>query len=183
MIILFFLISCKIKFNDEEIDWLAYDINDTVSFICSSNIDTFIITNKYLLNTGWKPIEIDRPSSGIYNPIKGSLWIYSNKFRSPINNMSPEKEFISIYKSNPQESLSVTISFSNFNTWFQTDTLKINFDSIRINNKYYYDVFCFFRQIEPYELEKNDIICIYWNKNFGLLRYDENNGQKWELIQ
>jgi len=173
--------ACNVHFNNSELEWLPYSINDTLIFKSNtSNYDTIIIVNKTVFNESFKMGSFDQSGSGIHLDAKGMVEYEVNNSWYKVNNSSSNSRYlISIYKSRNKKPITIAIYYRTFFTYLNEDS-KIRLNNTVINKNEYSDVLILSNINEC--LNDSNIEKIYWSKKFGLIKYEVCNGEIWELI-
>ncbi len=68
------------------------------------------------------------------------------------------------------------------NTWTVSSLENLNIYKLKIQNKFYDDIWIFTATDRKYEERDDFIEKLYWSKSKGVIRYDKKNGEFWELL-
>jgi hypothetical protein len=180
-IVLFFclwtLISCvqETNFNNEELIWLdPYEKNDILIFQNSntSKILSIKITDEKLYHKE-------------YNPISSDLKEQIIRIYYKVNESNYEGQLLEMYK-RPDEFATPIISFLKSSFFVNRNQLEFNKLALNSTDRSFEEVYKFHKEIDNHFSENRHKTLpqtLYWDKEFGIIKYVTYEGDIWELIE
>lgn len=172
------MVSCRFKFNDEDLTiYNTYIENQQLIFESENGVlDTFKITEKKIYYNSWTPIERDgrhNPSNAIikYEKMNSNDFKIFNYNRK--NYESPE--LIHIRKHSPNSPTTIAFKFQNFYTEFELNSDTLIWENIDYKGQTIKSIV-----LTDYNLHnKEDVKTIFLTENYDLIRYETGAGEIW----
>ncbi|MET1260680.1 hypothetical protein ABV409_15135 [Flagellimonas sp. DF-77] len=170
------MISCaeKVKLTSEELLWIdVYVEGDVLIFQNIDNLkkDTVTIVKKEVYHPKYDWIQNDK-----YQPQVARIWSKDEN-----NQLS---ELLEIWKTNPDDKAFPSIKYKN--STFITRFSDFEMSHIQsIGNKSFESVYVFNKELNRHfnmEKHRNRPQSLYWDKEYGIIKYVTFNGEIWERI-
>lgn len=152
-----------------------YEKNDTLIFqnVHSLDLDTTIITDKEVYHPSFQPIA----RSNI--PHTARIWYYNKQ-----NEYNDVKQMLEMYKDDPNEPAFPLIKYLGISIWVEDAELSKFRENLSITNKEFKNVYIF--GLSEYstgqEKHMHELQTIFWDQEYGLIKYITYNQQTWERI-
>jgi hypothetical protein len=181
LLLFIILFSCKdtTYFSKEDLMWVdIYNENDTLIFqeTISLKKDTTIITRKEVYHPVFQPIARD-----FLIPHTANLF-YLNKKYSNIDNR--EYRLIEMYKDKDNVDAKPWINYLGLSIDVSNYLLEYNFVNLFLTNNYFNQVYIFTKNKHINHRESQDLEpqTLYWDREYGIIKYETFEGKVWERI-
>lgn len=166
-------------FTADDLAWVeVYSENDTLVFQETASLekDTTIITKKDIYHPGYQPI-----ARGGLIPHSADLW-YWNKEYSHMDNR--DARLLEMYKDDDHIPAKPWINYLGFSFNVGAASLEFNEVDLSLLNKSFRKVYIFAKdkhRLHREEQNRNPQI-LYWDKEYGIIKYEDYDGNAWERI-
>ena len=180
LLTIFLLTSCRgtFRLSEEEHDWMPYKGNETLVFASTAgDTDTIVFLKKDTL--------VAYPEAQALNGKTYEVVSIFARYSSGISN-----SFVQLQKSKDKKArlhFDLSTKEANFYrlTGVRIDSLaKQKFTSLATKHKTYNDVYVIGDEDWLNFKQRSDYVTkLYWSKSEGLIRYDKQDGDYWELTK
>lgn len=162
------LVSCICKnylMSDDDLVWMSpYEYGDTILYRSADNVDSLVITDKYISNDyEFVAHSIGPTESHGTAVIEGKMCHYGDSFDVSILTQKTDDVTLRTY---------IRFSQRNYTKFWQDEVDHL--DSRRVNGIMYYDLACidsvdleWSRRVRPYNIKR-----MLWSKSKGLIQYE-----------
>ncbi|MEK6153601.1 hypothetical protein WIW50_10095 [Flavobacteriaceae bacterium 3-367] len=166
-------------FSEDDLAWMdVYNEKDTLIFqeVATLKRDTTIITKKEIYHPGFQPIARD----GLI-PHSADLWYWNQKHS---NLDYPNARLLEMYKDDDNIPSKPWVTYLGFSFDVSGEVLEFNNVSLSLTNKNFSKVYIFEskkHRLHREEQNRNPQI-LYWDKEYGIIKYEDYDGNVWERI-
>ena len=174
--------SCieKTNFTEEDLQWIVpYKEGDTLIFqeVNSLNTDTIFIVKKEISYGHYNPIS----STKIMN--EAHIWYKNRDIEISSNGQMKETELISMYKNSNNKVAEPFISYLGYFDYINENKKKNTANiSLILTDINFEEVYVFSEKNNPTYRKDKDCYILYWDKDYGIIKYETYNGEVWERI-
>lgn len=171
----------KTQFDKNDLEWMsAYEINDTVLFTSTSDVDTFIVTSKTINNPR---------NTFIFDLEQGGSWLEgNNEYKANADYEFKLYHNGSIYRcafliSKESSDLNAFYRISFAGNYIPSYLKNFRFNEFNINDKIYSDCIYLKSTLFHPALHQSvlNIDYLIWSKSKGLIEYKLKNGNIYKL--